>query len=147
MFVKWSDDRMLPITACEGGPHADEFKPSIKPATIVESRVRFRTYVGESRVVRRLYLEFDRTEPPRWYVKPEDSDIPYEPIPPRVARLWATTNTGVRYSATCAGTGPCARTTRAPSRVTCGKDSGVGSCAKKPPRENPQFAPWSNVGE
>lgn len=56
---------MLPITACEGGPHADEFKPSIKPATIVESRVRFRTYVGESRVVRRLYLEFDRTEPPR----------------------------------------------------------------------------------
>ena len=96
MFVKWSDGRMLPITACEGGPHADEFKPSIKPATIVESRVRFRTYVGESRVrfrtyvgesrvVRRLYLEFDRTEPPRWYVKPEDSDIPYEPIPPRVA--------------------------------------------------------------
>lgn len=51
MFVKWSDSRMLPITACEGGPHADEFKPSIKPATIVESRVRFRTYVGESRVV------------------------------------------------------------------------------------------------
>lgn len=85
MFVKWSDGRMLPITACEGGPHADEFKPSIKPATIVESRVRFRTYVGESRVVRRLYLEFDRTEPPRWYVKPKDSDIPYEPIPPRVA--------------------------------------------------------------
>lgn len=65
MFVKWSDGRMLPITACEGGPHADEFKPGIKPATIVESRVRFRTYVGESRVVRCLYLEFDRAEPPR----------------------------------------------------------------------------------
>lgn len=84
-FVRWPDGRTFPIVAAEGGPNPDYFEPGAKPAKIVSLPYSFRILVGNSNVMRHLYLEFEKGLPPRWYVSTLDADIPYEPDPPRVS--------------------------------------------------------------
>lgn len=86
-FIRWPDGRLFPIAAAEGGPVPDYFEPGEKPAKVASMPFSFRVFVGRSRTVRRLYLEFAEGLPPRWYVNTDGADVPYEPIPPRVPLL------------------------------------------------------------
>lgn len=89
-FLRWPDGRLFPIAAAEGGPTPDYFEPGVKPAKVSGLPYSFRVFIGNSKVVRRLYLEMSRDAakaPPRWYVQACDGDIPYEPPTPHVPPL------------------------------------------------------------